>query len=389
MFPKIFALMCCALLVNSAEAQVNPAAGVILNDAPNTASGDYSGVGGAGSVSGGVGGLVWGIGSRELGGGSAFGRNVHADGTDSHATGQGVTVLRDNGVGSGWNNISSGMQGMVSGHQANDRGIQGANARAVGSFANTGDVGQGVGDAQRIELILRTVTSDATPKQLSSSAYNSAAAIAPNVTVLTVPDNGSMRVKGGVVAREPTTGLSRSWELKALIKKVNGTTVLVGSTVTPEFADSGATWGFDVAADTSNGSLALFATGQAGHTIQWVARVVSIENVGASTGTLPPTCSINQSPPNPVTAGTAVTLTASCSNSPTAYSWSTGATTPTITVTPTLTTTYTVTATNAGGTSPAASDAVVVRTNVALASNGAVATASSTYNGQLFGARRQ
>ena len=116
MISNVLMVAVCAVLVHSAEAQVNPAAGVILNNASNTASGDYSGVGGVGSVSGGVGGLVWGIGSSQLGGGSAFGRNLRADGTDSHVTGQGVTVLRDNGVGSGWQNLSSGMQGTVSGH---------------------------------------------------------------------------------------------------------------------------------------------------------------------------------------------------------------------------------------------------------------------------------
>lgn len=338
-------------------------AGVVLNGASNTASGDYSGVGGTGSVSAGVGGFVWGIGSRELGGGAAIGRNVRADGTDAHASGQGVTVLRDNGVGMGWQNLSSGMQGMVTGHQSNDRGIQGAWAHAIGSFVNTGDAGQGRGDAQRIELILRATTTDGAPTQLSSSALNYAAAISPNVTVLTVPDNGTMRVKGGVVAREPSTGLSSSWDLTALIKKVNGTTVLAWSTVTPEFADSGAAWGFNVGADTANGSLGMYATGLAGHTIQWVARVISIENVGTGSVSGPvSTCTIGQAPANPITSGTTVTLTATCNNSPTAYAWSTGATSAAITVAPAVTTAYAVAATNASGIGPSATDTVSVST---------------------------
>jgi hypothetical protein len=268
-----------AVAATIAGGHFNRASGVasaIAGGSNNIASADYAGVGGLYSESNGVGGFVWGIGSRQVGGGSALGRNLRADGTDTHVTGQGVWALRDNGWGSGWNNVSNAILGFVSGHQANDRGILGANARAIGSFVHTGDEGIGVGDAQRIELIMRTVTTDASPKQLSVGS--SPAAISPNVTVLTVPENGSLRVSGGVVARD-ATGASRSWELLALIKNVGGTVVLVGSKVTPEFGDTGAVWGFDVAADNANDSLALIATGQAGRTIQWVARLISIENV--------------------------------------------------------------------------------------------------------------
>ncbi len=81
----------------------------------------------------------------------------------------------------------------------------------------------------------------------------------------------------------------------------------------------------------------------------------------------PPAClSLLASPPNPVAAGTSVTLTASCSNNPTTFTWTAnglpaGTTTvPTLPVTPAQTTTYTVTASNASGTSAVPQSVIVV-----------------------------
>ena len=76
-----------------------------------------------------------------------------------------------------------------------------------------------------------------------------------------------------------------------------------------------------------------------------------------------PVCSVSQIPLNPVSPGTTVTLTANCTNNPTAYSWSTGATSQSINVTPTQSTTYTVTARNAAGSSAPASINVAVNSN--------------------------
>lgn len=263
------------LVVDSGDASQ----GVVLNYAPNVASGAYSGVGGASSTASGTGSFAWGIGAVSQKGGAAMGRNVLGTSNDAFVTGQATQAHGDNGIAEGWANLSTGEQAHVTGHQSNDRGINGARAYASGSFRNTGDEGIGKGDAQRIELLLRVITTDATPKQLSSSSYNVVASISPEPNVLTIPTNGSLRVEGGVVARDQF-GASASWKFSALVKKLGTTPMLVGASVLPEFADGGAAWGFNVSADTSMGSLALTATGQAGRTIQWVARIISTENVG-------------------------------------------------------------------------------------------------------------
>lgn len=61
-----------------------------------------------------------------------------------------------------------------------------------------------------------------------------------------------------------------------------------------------------------------------------------------------PVVTFTQSPTGPICAGTPVTLTASAPGA-TAFLWSTGATTASITVSPLVTTTYTLRVTNAGG----------------------------------------
>ena len=298
-------------------------AGVNLNGVgTNSAPGSYTGVGGSGSTSAGVGGFVWGLGSRQDGGGSALGRNNNAFGTDSHVTGQGVWVMHDNGVGEGWANFSNAMQGRVMGHQANDRAIRGARAYAIGGFSCDGDCGRGVGDAQRIELVVRATTTGATPVQLSSSNNN--AGISPNTTVMVVPDNGSLRLRGAVVARDLATGASRSWEFKALARRGVGaaSTVLVGSSVTPEFADaSAAAWTFSVTANTGMGSIAVTATGEAGKTIQWVADEWTVENVGGSSVAPPPGLTVTTSSLPAGTVGTTYSAALAASGGTPPYSW--------------------------------------------------------------------
>jgi len=67
-----------------------------------------------------------------------------------------------------------------------------------------------------------------------------------------------------------------------------------------------------------------------------------------------PSCSVNASPPGPITAGAAVQITASCTNSPSTYAWTANgvaipATGPSFTANPQVTTTYAVVATNGSG----------------------------------------
>jgi hypothetical protein len=297
--------------------------GVNLNGVgTNSAPGSYTGVGGSGSTSAGQGGFVWGIGSREDGGGSALGRNNNAFGTDSHVTGQGVWVMHDNGVGEGWANFSNGMQGRVMGHQANDRAIRGARAYAIGAFSCDGDCGRGVGDAQRIELMVRATTVGAASMQLSSS--NNGAGISPNITVMVVPDNGSMRLRGSVVARDLATGASKSWDFKALARRGVGaaSVVLVGATVTPEFSDASASaWTLSVFADVSRGSIAVVGNGEAGKTIQWAADEWTVENVGGG-GTAPPPGLAVATASLPVgTVGTVYSETLASTGGTPPYSW--------------------------------------------------------------------
>jgi len=88
----------------------------------------------------------------------------------------------------------------------------------------------------------------------------------------------SQTVAGTIVGQ----GSSSAWTIEGQIKRVVGAsqTFLVGTpTVTLISRDANAaTWAIAVTADTTNGGLTVTATGVAGQTIQWVARINTTEN---------------------------------------------------------------------------------------------------------------
>jgi hypothetical protein len=77
-----------------------------------------------------------------------------------------------------------------------------------------------------------------------------------------------------------------------------------------------------------------------------------------------PSCRIVAAPPGTVPPGGSVSLTAECDGQPTAYTWSTGATTRSISVTPSATTEYTVAANSDAGALPAVRLAIPVASSM-------------------------
>jgi len=149
--------------------------------------------------------------------------------------------------------------------------ILGKYAYAAGRFASHGD-------AQHARYILRVSTTDATATVLRT---NTSAAGTTNQIVL--PNNAAFAFTGTIVARQSAAGGTQSaaWKVEGLICREGsaGTTTLVASTVTAISNVPG--WTLALSADTTNGGLAITATGAAATNIRWVANIDTAELVYA------------------------------------------------------------------------------------------------------------
>lgn len=202
----------------------------------------------------------------------AFGNSCTAAGTYTMAGGVSCTVSGNSGVSLGFTNAVTGdYASALGGAYADTRGIIGYEARANGRFSANGD-------AQRGSLVLRRATSDATPTVLTSNAS------APGTTNQVVLPNTAAFVFVAMISARDSSGNMASWEVKGAIKRgANAAaTAIVGTpTVTSIAADAGASgWVIAASADTTNGALAITATGAAATSIKWVAQVRTVEVVG-------------------------------------------------------------------------------------------------------------
>ncbi len=145
--------------------------------------------------------------------------------------------------------------------------ISGKHVYSGGRFATTGD-------AQAGTFAFRRATTDATSTVLTT---NSSAADATNQVVL--PNNSAYAFTGTVVARRQAAGGTESaaWKIEGLIRREGtaASTTLVASTVTAISNVPG--WTLALSADTTNGGLAITATGAAATNIRWVATVQTSE----------------------------------------------------------------------------------------------------------------
>jgi len=236
------------------------------------------------------------------------GRNNAASGQDSTVSGGSTnqaTAVQST-VGGGTNNHASGARSVVAGGITNIAG--GADSWVPGgAHANTrGHVGRGAwassrfvtnGDAQAGEFVMRGITSAASALRLTADTG------APGTAnSLNLPNDASYAIRLHVVALQTggtagTPGDTAAWEINLLVSRganaasttyvggwaVATTTptvinVAAGAAIAPGPRSAGAgAWRLSVAADSTNGGLALTATGEANKTIRWVARALSVE----------------------------------------------------------------------------------------------------------------
>jgi hypothetical protein len=251
-----------------------------LDGGNNVAQGQWSAAGGLGSETGlgANGAFAWGQGAHALGGGAvAFGRGAKATYTDTFVVGQGCQADSDNGRAAGWACHSYGDQGYAHGYQASDRGIDGLEAYSHGSFG-TGSEDLGSATAQTCRAVLRAITNSATATALTTDGdpfnFNNQ---------MRLPDDATYVLQWLVVARDISSGDSRSWKVLAMATRgVGAGSTAVFAPVITNIANSPSAigWSVSLSADTYNGAVQLNGIGQAGRTIQWVAAMIDGENVG-------------------------------------------------------------------------------------------------------------
>jgi len=269
--------------------------GVVVGGGNNQATGSYSFIGGGGDagtaanrnvvsgdyavVVGGRNNTASGL-SAFVGGGGVFSPTASstfpntASGVSSAVVG-GLTNTasgQSSFVGGGYSNTASGIYStVVGGTFGTTRSIAGNNAIACCNAPYGGSAGI----IQTATLLLGRQTTDATPTVLCSDALS---ATTSNQVIL--PNNSAYYFRGEIIAGVTGAGNTKGWYIEGVIKRGAGvgTTVLVGSTVSSLYADAGAvTWTIGLTADTTNGGLAVTATGQASTTIRWVAQIRTTE----------------------------------------------------------------------------------------------------------------
>ncbi|MBV1797492.1 glycosyl hydrolase family 28-related protein [Siccirubricoccus sp. G192] len=191
--------------------------------------------------------------------------------------GQGNTASAANAACAGgqFNLVSGVFSWCPGGGLGSTRGVFGRGAWGSGNFST-------VGDAQAGEHVLRGQGSSATPVRLTSDGT-----AAGSANTMNLPNNGTYMVQVIAVARQTgggagTTGDSKCWRADICLKRgANAAATGVVYSSTPLASGDAATagWVLAFAADTANGGLAVTGTGEAGKSINWVARVMSVEAV--------------------------------------------------------------------------------------------------------------
>ena len=185
----------------------------------------------------------------------------------------GSTVSSRTNVALGYGNSATGGAAFAIGDRASTQGI-------YGKMAHSSGYGAGLGTAQSGEIVLYGATTDATPKAICSGAGSSNTADATNQVVL--PNNSVYGFTGTVIARENSaqTNDFAVWEIKGgAVRAANAGTTALGSYNINKISEStgAANWSIALSADTTNGAVAITVTGEASHSIRWVATVNTTE----------------------------------------------------------------------------------------------------------------
>lgn len=222
----------------------------------NTASGAYSATAGAGNIASGN----WSV---------ALGSSNTSSGQYGLSIGSLNTASGSAAISLGSGNTASGEFSCVPGGQrGTTRGITGAYAWAGNAIS--------LGKTQTQQFIMRRDTSDATPSALSTDG-----AAPGSATVAVMPNNSAYYCRVRVLARNASTGDSKSWNGRCLIRRgasAASTTIVGAPVLDVDFGDAALSGVIAaLSADTTRGALAVTVTGIAATNISWTAHVETLE----------------------------------------------------------------------------------------------------------------
>ena len=174
-------------------------------------------------------------------------------------------------AGGATNTADGGASAVIGGLYGTTKGIVGYAVMP----ASASPIESKAGVSQSGVLVLGVQTTSATPAKVKSDTNTAGAA-----NQLILQNNSAVYFKGSVIANVTGAGDTKAWTFDGQIKRgANAaSTVLTGSTVSSPFGDAGtSTWTVALAADTTNGGLAVTVTGQASTTIRWVCKLETTE----------------------------------------------------------------------------------------------------------------
>ena len=198
-------------------------------------------------------------------------------GTNTQAIGSQSIAIGISCGATGSNSIAIGSPASAASSATASRAVaigDGAWAATIGKVAFGNGILVSQGDSQYGLYTLRRSTTDATATVLTTD--NTAPG---NNDQIILPNSSAYAFTGTVVARQQASGgtASAAWKVEGLIRReaTAGTTTLVASTVTAISNVPG--WTLALSADTTNGGLAVTATGAAATNIRWVATIQTSE----------------------------------------------------------------------------------------------------------------
>lgn len=205
----------------------------------------------------------------------AIGGTTSLNDGSAAASGTGAFACGDSTIASGTASVAIGYAVQASGYGSVAMGIDAVAAiRGKYAYAATGFSSFRGGQCQYGMVILARQTTDATATVLT---VDNTAPGADDQVIL--PNNSAYAFTGTVVARRQAAGGTESaaWKIEGLIRREGtaASTTLVASTVTAISNAPG--WTLALSADTTNGGLAVTATGAAATNIRWVAIVQTSE----------------------------------------------------------------------------------------------------------------
>lgn len=203
--------------------------------------------------------------TKPQGGGSSSGTTLQLY-SENPSSPVANVITGANAVAIGSGNVATSSNSLALGLSAK-AALFGQIAHASGQFLT-------IGDAQGSDFIFRGQTTTAIPTEIFLDGVSSRLILSNNSAIVfetliiarrtdIIQDYAGFRIEG-VIKRDGTIG----------------TTAIVGITNKTVISRTNAGLDVNIIADTVNGSLKIIATGIASQSYNWVARIVSIEEIG-------------------------------------------------------------------------------------------------------------